>query len=89
MEYRGPYRIRTVDKPTPAIEHPHDAIVRVLRSCICGSDLHLYHLQLADRVDVVEGLAGDVARGHVPRVYAALAGVAYWLWQCRRRDDSR
>ncbi|RZI56492.1 MAG: glutathione-dependent formaldehyde dehydrogenase [Rubrivivax sp.] len=43
MEYRGPYRIRTVHKPTPAIEHPQDAIVRVVRSCICGSDLHLYH----------------------------------------------
>lgn len=43
MEYRGPYRVRTVQKPTPAIEHPHDAIVQVVRSCICGSDLHLYH----------------------------------------------
>lgn len=44
MNYRGPYRIRTVvDKPVPEIEHPDDAIVRVTRSCICGSDLHLYH----------------------------------------------
>ncbi|WP_338039608.1 zinc-dependent alcohol dehydrogenase [Luteibacter jiangsuensis] len=25
------------------IEHPLDAVVKVLRSCICGSDLHLYH----------------------------------------------
>ena len=29
--------------PDPVIEHPGDAIVRVTRSCICGSDLHLYH----------------------------------------------
>ncbi len=43
MTYRGPYRIRTEDKPTPSIEHPNDAIVRVTRSAICGSDLHLYH----------------------------------------------
>src|SRR3954471_2013408 len=43
MNYRGPYRIRTVDKPMPQIEHPQDAIVRVTRSCICGSDLHIYH----------------------------------------------
>lgn len=44
MNYRGPYRIR-VDKnrPDPEILHPQDAIVRVTRSCICGSDLHLYH----------------------------------------------
>jgi threonine dehydrogenase-like Zn-dependent dehydrogenase len=27
----------------PEIKHPQDAIVRVTRSCICGSDLHLYH----------------------------------------------
>ena len=43
MNYRGPYRIRADHKPEPRIEHPGDAIVRVTRSCICGSDLHLYH----------------------------------------------
>jgi threonine dehydrogenase-like Zn-dependent dehydrogenase len=43
MDYRGPYRVRAVQKPEPVIEHPNDAIVRVTRSCICGSDLHLYH----------------------------------------------
>ena len=43
MNYRGPYRVRLDDKPEPMMEHPRDAIVRVTRSCICGSDLHLYH----------------------------------------------
>ena len=43
MNYRGPYRVRAAHKEEPAIEHPRDAIVRVTRSCICGSDLHLYH----------------------------------------------
>ena len=43
MNYRGPYRVRAVHKAEPEIEHPQDAIVRVTRSCICGSDLHLYH----------------------------------------------
>lgn len=43
MNYRGPFRVRVDHKPTPEILHPGDAIVRVLRSCICGSDLHLYH----------------------------------------------
>jgi threonine dehydrogenase-like Zn-dependent dehydrogenase len=43
MNYRGPYRVRAQQKPEPAIEHPNDAIARVTRSCICGSDLHLYH----------------------------------------------
>jgi threonine dehydrogenase-like Zn-dependent dehydrogenase len=43
MNYRGPYRVRISHKGEPGIEHPNDAIVRVTRSCICGSDLHLYH----------------------------------------------
>jgi threonine dehydrogenase-like Zn-dependent dehydrogenase len=43
MNYRGPFRVRADQKPYPEILHPNDAIVRVTRSCICGSDLHLYH----------------------------------------------
>lgn len=44
MNYRGPYRVRADrHRPEPGILHPNDAIVRVTRSCICGSDLHLYH----------------------------------------------
>nr|WP_200785871.1 zinc-dependent alcohol dehydrogenase [Ramlibacter algicola]MBK0391022.1 glutathione-dependent formaldehyde dehydrogenase [Ramlibacter algicola] len=43
MNYRGPYRVRASHKAEPEIEHPNDAIVRVTRACICGSDLHLYH----------------------------------------------
>ena len=48
MNYRGPYRVRADHKPDPVIEHPGDAIVRVTRSCICGSDLHLYHGMVPD-----------------------------------------
>jgi threonine dehydrogenase-like Zn-dependent dehydrogenase len=48
MEFRGPMRVRMADKPMPRIEHPQDAIVRVTRSCICGSDLHLYHGEVPD-----------------------------------------
>lgn len=43
MNYRGPFRVRLDHKPQPEILHPNDAIVKVTRSCICGSDLHLYH----------------------------------------------
>lgn len=48
MDYRGPYRVRLSEKPMPKILHPRDAIVRVTRSCICGSDLHLYHGMVPD-----------------------------------------
>jgi threonine dehydrogenase-like Zn-dependent dehydrogenase len=48
MNYRGPKRVRVSEKPLPAIKHPEDAIVRVTRSCICGSDLHLYNGNVPD-----------------------------------------
>ncbi|ALI99704.1 zinc-dependent alcohol dehydrogenase [Rufibacter tibetensis] len=48
MNYRGPLRVRASQKPMPQIEHPQDAIVRVTRSCICGSDLHLYNGSVPD-----------------------------------------
>ena len=70
MTYRGPYRVRLIDKPMPEIEHPRDAIVRVTRACICGSDLHLYHGMMADCrvgstfghevVGIVEEVGSDV-----------------------------
>ena len=41
--YRRPFRVRAEQVPDPVISHPNDAIVRVTRSCICGSDIHLYH----------------------------------------------
>ncbi len=54
--YRRPYRVRADHVPDPVIEHPNDAIVRVTRACICGSDLHLYHGLVPDtRVGSVFG----------------------------------
>jgi threonine dehydrogenase-like Zn-dependent dehydrogenase len=37
----GDVRVETVADPT--IQQPTDAIVRVVRACVCGSDLHPYH----------------------------------------------
>lgn len=48
MNYRGPQRVRVDHKPMPEILHSQDAIVRVTRSCICGSDLHLYNGNVPD-----------------------------------------
>jgi S-(hydroxymethyl)glutathione dehydrogenase/alcohol dehydrogenase len=53
MAYRGPFRVRVEDKPDPEILHPNDAIVRVTKAAICGSDIHLYH-----------GLMPDLRVGH-------------------------
>ena len=35
--------VRLENVPDPVLEQPTDAMVRVVRSCICGSDLHPYH----------------------------------------------
>ncbi|WP_228373660.1 zinc-binding dehydrogenase [Demequina soli] len=35
--------VRVEDAPAPVIQEPTDAIVRAVRACICGSDLHPYH----------------------------------------------
>ncbi len=73
MNYRGPYRVRADrNKPMPEIKHPQDAIVRVTRSCICGSDLHIYHGLVPDTrvgttfghefIGVVEEVGSEVTK---------------------------
>lgn len=43
LTYRGPKRVKVTRKARPRIEHPEDVVLRVTRTAICGSDLHLYH----------------------------------------------
>src|SRR5690242_2793978 len=38
----GKADIRCVDVPDPKILNPRDAIIKITRTAICGSDLHLY-----------------------------------------------
>ncbi|WP_455355799.1 zinc-dependent alcohol dehydrogenase family protein [Streptomyces sp. SYSU K217416] len=38
----APHDIRVEEVPDPRIEQPTDAVLRVLRACICGSDLWAY-----------------------------------------------
>jgi 2-desacetyl-2-hydroxyethyl bacteriochlorophyllide A dehydrogenase len=47
--FQGPYRV-TVDAelPMPRVEDPRDAVVRVTRTAICGSDLHPYRGEIPD-----------------------------------------
>ncbi|WP_291049746.1 alcohol dehydrogenase catalytic domain-containing protein [Herbiconiux sp.] len=64
----GDVRIETV--ADPVIQQPTDAIVRVTRACICGSDLHPYHSMPASEqgtpmghelIGVVEETGRDVS----------------------------
>ena len=44
--YRGERDVRVEDVPEPTLVEPGDAIVRVRKAAICGSDLHFYHGRL-------------------------------------------
>ncbi|MFE7802715.1 zinc-binding dehydrogenase [Nocardia sp. NPDC057440] len=39
----GPGEVRVIHVPDPTIQAATDAIVRVVRACVCGTDLHPYH----------------------------------------------
>ncbi|MGW0683432.1 alcohol dehydrogenase catalytic domain-containing protein [Streptomyces sp. NPDC002754] len=62
--------VRVDNAPDPVIEQPTDAVVRIVRSCVCGSDLHFFHsLTAADGpmpighefIGVIEELGSDVS----------------------------
>ena len=62
--------VRVEDVPDPALREPTDAVVRVLRSCICGSDLWPYRSMPASEhgrrmghefLGVVEDVGADVS----------------------------
>ena len=37
-----PGRIELEEAPMPTIEKPGDAVIRIVRACVCGSDLWWY-----------------------------------------------
>jgi len=41
--FHGPRDVRIEKVPDPGLKAPTDAIVRITRAAICGSDLHSYH----------------------------------------------
>ncbi|HZP05727.1 MAG TPA: zinc-dependent alcohol dehydrogenase [Terracidiphilus sp.] len=40
--WMGKSKVETLEVPDPVLLNPHDAILRITRTAICGSDLHLY-----------------------------------------------
>ena len=62
--------VRVEDLPDPTLQAPTDALVRVVRACVCGSDLHPYHSMPASErgqpmghefIGVVEEVGSEVA----------------------------
>jgi len=68
--FEAPHSIALADRPDPAIAEPTDAIVRVVLSCVCGSDLWYYRGETSfepgpighEFVGVVEDVGSDVQR---------------------------
>src|SRR5215212_2226360 len=61
--------VRIEDVPDPSIVEPTEALIRVTRACICGSDLHPYHQMERsetgqpmghEAIGVVEAVGDDV-----------------------------
>lgn len=46
--WRGAYDVRLEELPDPELSGPRDAIVRMTRSAICGTDLHPYRGEIED-----------------------------------------
>ena len=62
--------VRVEKLPDPTVQAPTDAVVRVVRACVCGSDLHPYHSMPASEqgrtmghefIGVVEEIGSEVA----------------------------
>ncbi len=86
--------VRMDDVPEPELLEPTDAIVRVTRAAICGSDLHFFHLKAPvapgdvmghEAVGVVEAV-GDGVNDFAPgdRVVVAFDIACGTCWFCRR-----
>ena len=68
--FYGARDIRVEDRPKPTVKNPGDAVVRVVRSCVCGSDMWPYRginpypngTQMGhESIGVVEEVGADVA----------------------------
>jgi alcohol dehydrogenase len=41
LVYRGPGSISVEERPRPQVEQPNDAVVKMVKTTICGTDLHI------------------------------------------------
>ena len=70
--YKGPRAIEVGERPDPVITAPTDAVVRVVLSCVCGSDLWYYRGESAHDL----GPIGHEFIGVVEEVGAEVRGFA-------------
>ena len=79
LVYDGPRSVRVKEVPDAAIERPTDALVRITRTNICGSDLHMYE----GRTGLEPGrIIGHENLGQVVEVGEACDKVKVGDWVC-------
>lgn len=82
-----PGKVEAGDRPDPSIQHPTDAVVRVVLACVCGSNLWYYR---GDSPFAQGGPIGHEFIGVVEDV-----GASVWLVDqsgariCARADTSQ
>ena len=74
LTFHGKRDIRLTDVAPPQLKSPHDALIKVTRTAICGSDLHVYHA-LEQGIDLGT-IMGHEFLGKVVAVGESVAKVA-------------
>lgn len=92
--FEGPGQVSVTDVADPEVQRPDDAVVRVTRTAICGSDLHFFHAKTPmnigdvlghEAVGVVEAVGDAVTRVRPgDRVVIAFDIACGDCWYCSR-----
>ncbi len=93
VAFEGVGKVVVAEVPEPHVEDPHDAIVRVTTSAICGSDLHFLHGKAPmepgetighEAVGMVEAIGPGVERFRAgDRVVVAFDIACGHCWFCK------
>ena len=88
-------RVAVEDRPRPSIQDATDAVVRITKTAICGSDLHFYHGRIPmapgfvvghEMLGIVEDVGIDVRTLKAgDRVVVSDIAACGSCWFCRRR----
>ncbi len=96
VTFAGIKEVRVADVAEPEIQNPHEAMVKVHTSAICGSDLHLYHGRMEgvepgtvighEYVGVVQAVGSQVTSVRPgDRVVGSFHTACGHCWYCRQK----
>ena len=96
--FAGPGRVEVAEVPDPVVREPTDALVRMTRAAICGSDLHFVHGKTPtapgevlghEAVGTVEAIGAEVGSVRPgDRVVLSFAVACGRCWFCARGETN-